>query len=247
MCCFSRPIEDVSNTKIFARFLEGRVQAIVYQMDYKAKDELAMILPIPVASREEDAVKFINLEKYEKFFSDLHRGFVPPPPKSRAAIGAATDSKPKLAVVEVGSFVASFVPTAKDFSRLDERFRLPADTWEKLPQYADFGFAVFQLKADAHTVHPMAFTFPSRARASLFFPTVHIHDGEVHDKAEFDHTLYLQPRDMSQMLPRGWNESRQPAGMFMKMKESQELLDADLHVYRRELRGNLKNEDTLVA
>ena len=37
----------------------------------------------------------------------------------------------------------------------------------------------------------MAFDFP-RAAKKLFFPTVHIHDGKVHDKADFDHALYCQ-------------------------------------------------------
>ena len=250
MCCFSGPVEDVSQTKIFARFTKAREQAVVYQMHYKAKEPLAMILPIPVGSQKEDAVKFINLKEYEKFFDDLHAGFPLPPNRRPATESLAGGPEPKadLKVVEVGSFVASFVPTIADFDRLDKRFRLPAGTWDKLPQYKDFGFAVFQLKAEAETVHPMAFTFPTaKANSPLFFPTVHIHDGEVHAKADFDHTLYLQPRDVSQMLPRGWEESPQPAGMFMKVKQSQDLVNAELHCYRRKLKGDLKNVDTLVA
>jgi len=46
-----------------------------------------------------------------------------------------------------------------------------------------------------------AFTFPHAKGAKLFFPTVHVHDGEVHKTAEFDHELYLQPKNASQMLP----------------------------------------------
>jgi hypothetical protein len=249
MCCFSGPVEDVSQTKIFARFTKQREQAVVYQMKYKAKEPLAMILPIPVGSKDEDSVKFVNLKEYEHFFDDLHAGF--PPPPTRARVLEDTDRpqpKAELKVVEVGSFVASFVPTIADFERLDKRFRFPAGTWDKLPQYKDFGFAVFQLKAEAETVHPMAFTFPTaKANSPLFFPTVHIHDGEVHAKAGFDHTLYLQPRDATQMLPRGWDESPRPAGMFMKVKQSQDLVSADLHCYRRKLKGDLKNVDTLVA
>lgn len=250
MCCFSGPVEDVSNTKIFARFVKDREQAVVYQMHYKAKDTLAMILPIPCASTDEDAVKFINLKEYEKFFDDLHAGFPPPPIKSRPLPAAAGGIAPKaeLKVVEVGSFVASFVPSIADFDRLDKRFRLPKQTWDKLPMYKEFGFAVFQLKPEAETVHPMAFTFPTtKANSPLFFPTVHIHDGEVHAKADFDHVLYLQPPDMAQMLPRGWEESPQPAGMFMKVDKSQHLIDGDLHCYRRRMRGELKNADTLIA
>jgi len=250
MCCFSGPVEDVSNTKIFARFTQKGEQAVVYQMHYKAKEPLAMILPIPVGSKEEDAVTFVDLSEYERFFDDLHKGF--PAPKSRGIALGETKSAPapkaELKVVEVGNFVASFVPSVDDFERLDKRFRLPKSTWGKLPMYRDYGFAVFQLKSEAESVHPMAFTFPTRMPdGPLFFPTVHIHDGEVHAKADFDHTLYLQPKDASQMLPRGWEESPQPAGMFVKIKAAKGLIDADLHCYRRKLNGELKNEDTLVA
>lgn len=38
----------------------------------------------------------------------------------------------------------------------------------------------------------MAFSFPSARAGHLFFPTMHIHDGEVHEKEDFDHTLYCQ-------------------------------------------------------
>jgi hypothetical protein len=41
-----------------------------------------------------------------------------------------TWSASKLEVIQVGDFEASFVPTVKDFSRLDERFRLPSAVWD---------------------------------------------------------------------------------------------------------------------
>ena len=106
-------------------------------------------------------------------------------------------------MVEVGSFVASFVPTVKDFSRLDEQFRLPDGTWDKLPAYKDYGFAVFKLKKGEQKVHPMAFEFPRADKTRLFFPTVHIHDGKVHDQAGFDHVLYCQGVDTRMR----WRES----------------------------------------
>ena len=87
---------------------------------------------------------------------------------------------------------ASFVPTIADFDRLDERFRLPKETWHHLPQYNKFGFAVFKLKPGEKRIHPMAFEFPRSDSKRLFFPTVHIHDGEVHATADFDHILYCQ-------------------------------------------------------
>ena len=84
------------------------------------------------------------------------------------------------------------MPAVKDFARLDERFRLPATTWDALPDYKDHGFAVFKLKSGEKHVHPMAFEFPRADHKRLFFPTVHIHDGKVHKTATFDHELYCQ-------------------------------------------------------
>lgn len=52
---------------------------------------------------------------------------------------------------------------------------------------------VFKLaKGKDQEVHPMAFRFPTRMPETLFFPTVHVHDGEYHETAAFDHTLYCQ-------------------------------------------------------
>ena len=147
MCCFSGKVDVVADTNIFARASKDGRQFIVYSMRFKAGEDLAMILPIPTPKASaEDAVKFINLEKYEDLFDDLVKGF----PTPRALGGGGKDvpkAKNDLAVVEVGKFVASFVPAIKDFARLEKQFRLPDGVWEKLPQYKEFGFAVFSSKA----------------------------------------------------------------------------------------------------
>src|SRR5579872_953775 len=126
MCCFSRKVESVSGTNIFARGTAKGHQVLVYSMTLSAPEDLAMILPLPVPKvAKEDAVRFINLEKYPTFFADMARPFTPPP--SRGGGGhtkGGTLSRPALKVVAVGSFEASFVPSVKDFARLDERFRL---------------------------------------------------------------------------------------------------------------------------
>src|SRR5215467_1429760 len=85
MCCFSQPVEYVAGTSIFARPAKDDDQYLVYSMTLKAGSELAMILPIstPKASKE-DAVTFINLEKYPDFFDDMRAGFPEPRPLSRA-------------------------------------------------------------------------------------------------------------------------------------------------------------------
>jgi hypothetical protein len=251
MCCFSRPVKEVSGTSIFARSSEKGRQFIVYSMTIEAGEDLAMILPLPVAKNAgDDAVKFVDLKAYPDFFRDMRKGFPIPPAAGRSLdrLPAVAAEKPKLKVHEVGEFEASFVPTIKDFSRLDERFRLPPGVWEKLPQYKDYGFAVFKLKQGAKTVHPMAFEFPRANPKRLFFPTVHIHDGKVHPQADFDHTLYCQQLEgeLESLSLYGWTESPQPAGMFMDMKKARNLLLADNHVYKFEIHGEKKNEDILV-
>ena len=246
MCCFSRPVQSVSSTKIFARDAGNGKQYLVYSMNYKAGEDLAMVLPIPVPpGSKEDAVQFVDLHEYEKLFSDLDAGFPRPVSRSRSIPlnGVPAAASAPLKVVEVGSFEASFVPQVKDFARLDPRFRMPEGIWDKLPQYRQAGFAVFKLRKSATSVHPMAFVFPRADASKLFFPTVHIHDGKVHDKAGFDHSLYCQVgEDHSKAA--GWEESPQLASAFVKIAQSKGIIDGNSHCYKKDLRGQLKNQDT---
>lgn len=245
MCCFSRPVQSVTATRIFANFIESTRQALVYQMRLDAPEDLAMILPIPVAQPAPDeAVRFVNLEGYKEFFKDLEKGFPRPPSKSRSdSQDVVPSEKAPLVVHSVGSFDASFVPNIDSFGRLDQRFRLPREIWRKLPQYARYGFAVFKLKKGRSDVHPMAFTFPSALKGKLFFPTVHIHDGKVHPKEKFDHILYAQPGPNA-LIP-AWRESPRTAGAFVDIKKAKDLVASAQHVYRHTIRGLQDNEDTL--
>jgi len=208
-------------------------------------DDLADSRSVPKESKE-DAVRFVNLEKYPDFFADMNKGFPPPPSRKNGHSLVAGSANKALQVVEVGSFEASFVPTVKDFDRLDERFRLPAGVWDKLPLYKNYGFTVFKLKKGAKTIHPMAFEFPRAKPEKLFFPTVHIHDGKVHDSAVFDHLLFCQRSEMETDPILKWEESAQPARFFMKMDKSEGILDPDAHCYMRGIHGRQKNEDILV-
>ncbi len=248
MCCFSKPVDAVADTNIFARASKDGGQFLVYSMQFKAGEDLAMILPVPTPKASaEDAVKFINLQKYDAFFDDLRKGF--PIPKTKSDRGPNNGNGPALgglAVVEVGDFIASFVPTIKDFARLDEKFRLPDGVWNKLPQYKEFGFAVFKLKKPEKgqsKVHPMAFEFPRADKKVLFFPTVHIHDGKVSAKAGFDHSLFCQ---VSGSTPMRWEESPELADTFVKVKQTEGIVDGNAHVYRKLMKGNFDNKDVLV-
>jgi hypothetical protein len=206
MCCFAQPVQRVANTRIFARRFNRDRQYIAYQMEFATNRPNAMILPLPVAlPAKRDAVRFISLKEYPTFFTDLHRLFYVATASSRSAgTKSPIAMAAALPVHEVGDFVASFVPTMKDFARLDSRFTIKPAIWKRIPRYADYGFAVFQLKAplrQATTVHPMAFEFRTRLRDKIFFPTVHIHDGRIHESDVFDHQLYWQGRDADVWTP----------------------------------------------
>lgn len=249
MCCFTQPVEHVAETCIFAR-AAGAVQTLVYSMTYAAARELAMVLPLPVPpGSPEDALQFIDLESCADFFEELREGFPEPVPQRSGAgdvemlsIGAAMPLK----VVDVGQFEASFVPAPMDFGRLDERFRLPAELWLQLNTYADWGFAVFKLKAVASDarVHPMAFRFPRRDLRRLFFPTIHIHDGHLGRAAHFDHELYCQPEPHTNWHLEGWDESWASARRFMRCEAAAQIVDLAFPVWRMKLEGALENVDT---
>lgn len=246
----------VSGTRIFAR-RSGARQILVYSMNLESEGELAMILPLPTSGE----AKFINLERYPKLFSDMERGFpavmIPAPASRGGGGGGIIDTT--LPVHEVGSFEASFVPSLADFARLDERFRLPATVWPE--SYRDYGFAVFKLKPlpkrwglfarKRQTVHPMAFEFESRAPEKLFFPTLHIHDGTLHETAEFDHQLYHQSEksltcDRSPQFP-GYETSTGPASDTVDVERAAGVIDGALPLRRVTLRGSLENRDTWMS
>lgn len=192
MCCFSGPVSKVEGTSIFARMMASGRQLLVYELSLTADREVAMVLPLPVAPGSgEAAVRFLDLKAVPDLFERLEGLFAPPMMRSFAAMEMSLEP---LRVHTVGDFVASFVPSLADFSRLDARFRMPAGTLDRVPGYADWGFAVFQLAAPGGSakIHPMAFELVTRDPDRLFFPTLHVHDGVLHDGAEFAHSLYTQ-------------------------------------------------------
>src|ERR1044071_8011007 len=93
----------------------------------------------------------------------------------------------------------------------------------------------------------VAFSFPRRNTKTLFFPTVHIHDGKVHSEAEFDHVLYCQPSEHETLKLREWRESDRLANAFMKMGKAKGLIVAGQHCYQKKMQGTLPNRDTFVS
>jgi hypothetical protein len=276
MCCFSREVEKVWSTRIFARPLAGPIDAsrqlVVYGMSFEAHQDLAMILPIPIhLDAGEDAVRFVDLSACPTFFEDLDRLFPVPVPRAGPPMMfalAAPQGKPMLVVHDVGDFEASFVPTPRDFDRLDPRFRLPGEVWDALPEYSDWGFCVFKLRRAPNSgggsrsglfglfksktkeagagrkVHPMAFEFPRRDASSLFFPTVHVHDGRVHPTAEFDHELFCQTEPALEPLM-DWTRSESKAVQLAPL--AQRWVEPNAWLWKRTLSGEHPNRDTFLV
>ena len=264
MCCFSRPVEHVSATHIFARHLpappgEAARQALVYSMNVGVTEELAMVLPLPVAAGAgEDAVRFVDLSGYPRFFADMRKAFpvfAQPSRKGGLATRAFVPPPAKLVVHDVGDFVASFVPTMADFGRLDPRFRISPEVLGARPEYDDHGFAVFQLKPrrglfglglKRQTVHPMAFTFPTRRPRAIFFPTLHVHDGSLPERAHFDHSLTFQ-MEAPPLARMPWlDTSTSRLGEFVDPARTGGLVDGAALGYRLTLLGSLPNADTWI-
>jgi hypothetical protein len=93
----------------------------------------------------------------------------------------------------------------------------------------------------------MALSFPSRHPEKLFFPTVHIHDGEVHAKEHFDHELYCQVARPGFFEMMKWEESPGIAKGACKVEKSEGLLYGDSHIYRRRMVGDFANKDIVLG
>lgn len=253
MCMFSGDINSVFGTKIFARTTENGKQFLVYSMRYSADLDMAMILPLPTPpSSPEDAVKFIDLSDYPSFFDDVDNIF--DEFRFESMGGSPRSAQSSLKVESVGSFEASFVPHKTDFVRLDKRFRLSDDIWDQLPEYNDYGFAVFKLKAGKNNIHPMAFEFPSHEATKLFFPTVHVHHGQVEPEANFDHVLYCQsPYQYSSWEMKIDFDHRAngykpvPITKFVNVEKMQGIVDPEMPMQKFHIYGRRKNQDSSVS
>jgi hypothetical protein len=241
MCCFVGNVE-VFDTNLFARLTGRGSQFLVYQMRYQAAQPTAMILPLPVAlPAREESIRWIDLKGYPEFFSKLTALFPERQPLSIGCSKAETtdEAKGAIAVHQVGDFVASFVPRLTDFARLDPRFTLPKGVWDKFPQCHDYGFAVFQLAQLGGQPHPIAFEFPTRWPDKLYFPTIHIHDGQVHSEEHFDHALYSQ-----QMGSHG-TRSEGSTGSGVQLERTQGIV-VDEPLWRIQMRGLYDNKDVIL-
>ena len=98
--------------------------------------------------------------------------------------------------------------------------------------------------------HPIAFRFPRRDPQTLFFPTMHVHDGSWAPVAMFDHLIYAQRRKAgASPAPSAagplWQVSSSAAQPTRQTAAAQ-LLRGGQPVLRLELRGRFENADTIL-
>lgn len=261
MCCFAQPVVEVKNTAIFARLTTDGRQFLLYSMHCKLRKENAMVLPLPVDTASPD-FQFLDMSETPELFTEIERSFVPPRPRSSDGwLGGDEFFDDHLEVVNVGSFEASWVPSQDQFERLDPRFRISPRVWAELPHYSDYGFAVFKFRRGEQKVHPMGLCFRTRHPDKLFYPTLHIHDGEIHPQEMFDHVLYAQTETNlihqpdPDCLPdphsiynidHNWTHSYHPFGQFLSKGNTHNAIHRERKGYRRSIVGRRTNCDVLV-
>lgn len=198
MCCFADTVEHVAETHIFAA-MSGAEQVLVYDARVRTKTKNAMILPVPVRKGEQASIQLIDMSRHADFFDVLSSMF----PAAAISGEISRAAGPTLEVVRVGAFEASIVPTLDDIHRLSGRFKIGGSGFRLWgpkkrtvldvfrERYADHAFVVYQIATGETRLHPFAFRFTS-SYSQVFFPTLHVHDGDAPAEAPFDHVLYTQ-------------------------------------------------------
>jgi hypothetical protein len=191
MCIILSAVEKVSNTKIYVSPDEDNLRQItIYSNEVATREKNAMILPVP----NPESIELLDLSKYSKFFEDCESCFIKLP-----TLSLTRSFHPEYAyasilpVVQVGSYLASIVPSFDDFVRIDRSiFDIDDNLLPMLAKHyrEGFGFILCVLDEGSHTYHPFAYTHKMKEPNRLFIPTRHYHPGESNSYADWDHTIY---------------------------------------------------------
>ncbi len=175
MCILLHGVEDIGDTKIFvAPNAKQTKQITVFKNFIKnGAPNNAIILPCPYP----ETIEFISLENFKKFFTTCEKLFLMAPET--------------LFVQQLGSYIATVVPSISDFSKLDEKFVVTQDCLNLLrDEYfgKNMGFIVCQLMEGAQNYHP--FGYSHKLPPKLFLPTKH-YNGERKAFEKFNHNIYV--------------------------------------------------------
>eukprot|EP01128_Nolandella_sp_AFSM9_P006387 TRINITY_DN3269_c0_g1_i1.p1 TRINITY_DN3269_c0_g1~~TRINITY_DN3269_c0_g1_i1.p1 ORF type:complete len:288 (-),score=23.86 TRINITY_DN3269_c0_g1_i1:160-1023(-) len=218
MCIFNVKVGVVRSTRILVSLTSGGRQATVYEnavsvvgttrrqsqaakkaaLEKKVKEDRnnanAMILPCPL-SPGHDVIP-LDFSKDSFSFAQLEKAFPQPRrTKARARKGRRDRSGgEKLKVVQVGAYSVSIAKSLLDLTLIDsDVFKVNEAILPALKERysSGFGFVICAFNA-ANKIepHPIGYIHDAPDVNSLFVPTLHIHDGEVHKKESFDHNIY---------------------------------------------------------
>jgi hypothetical protein len=189
MCIFSGEAK-VEGTNIFISPCYYKKEPFllnVYANEVNTDEENVMILPFVLSKTEESDDKDseqtqVHIFKGDsKIFKHLREGFEGIPKGLSSMKG----------IKRIGAYQVQEIYSLKDASNVFEIKENVMDSLEKL-YGGGYGFilAKFSPDGDNNKKHPIIYLTPFTS-ASLFVPTVHIHDGELKKKEHFDHDIYL--------------------------------------------------------
>jgi len=220
MCCFNRPVQGVSQTRILVAPTKDGRQITVYEHkvgvigggrgrkeDEEKKDKIkkeqekakygnAMILPCPLKAGSK--VQLLDLSKDSFSFERVENYFPKEPvPQSRGVRlhKPVTTDNSKLAVHEVGAYFVSIAENLGDLKRIDPAVFTVSENIEHLfaAHYAaGFGFIVCCFNPDKAIVdgHPIAYVHDVMPDGRFFVPCRHEHGHGTQAMETFDHFIY---------------------------------------------------------
>ena len=200
MCILASPVKSVANTRIFVGYDDSRTrQLTVYSMSVQLQQRTgkgnAMILPVPTGLLAATSIQPVDLSDTPDFFQPFVERFQVRSRSLSLSTGLDRDS---LAVIRVGNYDVSIVPTVDDVKRLNpDVFAVSAETERTLRKnYPNrCAFLVAQLRVSGD-FHPLGYTHPL-VGGHLFVPTRHEHGNtSATATADWDHEIfYLTARD----------------------------------------------------
>lgn len=182
MCIINEEAKVTATQLFVAPDAKNERQITVYANNVETNSyNNMMLLPVPYP----DTVDFIDLSDYENMFKDLEKSF------HRVSRGLSKQSfsmsleDNSLAVVDVGSYKATLVPSHAqlDFIDINVFGTVNDKIKEMLAKYygengennAPFGYIVCKLKYGSAKYHPFAYAHKI-ADGKLFVPTRHEHN-----------------------------------------------------------------------
>lgn len=244
MGIFSQPVHIAGATHIFARASTDGRQFLAYNFRYEAEADFALILPLPTPPESPaNDVRFIDLSGYDAFFRDLRRGFpsLQPEAEKVSLTDRILEKVRDWLDIDTTQAAIAFAPNHAALSHIQDQFQLTANVLRLLERFGDAGFVCLKLAAGTNRVPPMAFEFPRRRSAELFFPTALAIGAEFHATATFNYHLFCQ----AERLPLDWRRTR-VAREVMKVDKTRGLIDPDQPIGWRALIGPQVNLDTIV-